>query len=443
MQEIMDELVSKGVSEHAMERIRYAMELDQTLSMLESKHHNYDPEKLIMDTLIYAVTFYDGDWAGVMEADLAMKMWSTRWWYNRRTSGMTPNGFDELEEADFLHRWIRALTYCEPMIITDVEAVKDEAPVEYAFLKANRVKTLVAVPFWRRPTGFLIVRNPKRYLTDVSILRMLAFVAVSSINEKRLMDSIRMQPTPDIIEKDTDVVINLLDELQIITSKGVLAGKNVKATKMSRLVAYMVLHEGRPKSVYDIARDLDEDVNQADKNVKGLVYRLHQKFNQISDHRLIVSDGKKYYRLNPELNVITDLKLFERCISEAKSSADPEIRGKLLKRAVDMYKTGPLPELGGEHWFTPTIAHYGAIFIGLVNQLLKHLDEAKAYVTISEYATQAIKVIPENPDMHYWLVHALNRLGLTEIAKSQLTAAKKILIEEDYEDLLARIDREN
>ena len=44
--------------------------------------------------------------------------------------------------------------------------------------------------------------------------------------------------------------------------------------------------------------------------------------------------------------------------------------------------------------------------------------------------------------MHYWLIHAMNHLGSPEMAKSQLMAAKKVLTEDDYQDLVGRLSEE-
>ncbi len=84
------------------EYIQYAQDVEQTLSQLESRLHNSDdPQEIIMDMLVAAVEFYDGDWAGIMEADLTMKIWSTLFWYNRKRQGMTPNSFGDIEEGDY------------------------------------------------------------------------------------------------------------------------------------------------------------------------------------------------------------------------------------------------------------------------------------------------------------------------------------------------------
>ena len=88
----------------------------------------------------------------------------------------------------------------------------------------------------------------------------------------------------------------------------------------------------------------------------------------------------------------------------------------------------------------PTIAYYGLRFAGVVNQLLTTLDRANDYVCILEYANIAVKALPKNAEMHFWLIYAITRLGAPEMAKSQMTAAKQILTEEDYTDLINRLN---
>lgn len=423
------------------EYIQYSLDVEQALSSLESGLHNSDdPEEIIMNMLVAATHFYDGDWAGIMEADLTMKIWSTLFWYNRTTGGMTPNRFGDIEEGDYLWRWIEALTQGKPMLITDIEDIRNESPLEYRFLKYNGVQSMIAVPFWKRPTGFLIVRNPKRYITRSSLLQMMAFVAVSSVNEKRLMDSTKLNLTPDIIKKDTDVVINLFDGLQIITSKGVLTEADLKSPKMGRLIVYLLTHDRFASAPLDIFNALwsDEDDSRANTNVKVLVYRLQQIFGLISDHRLVES-VRNGYRINPELNIITDLNIFSEYWNQAQVTADPFTKGNLLKKAMDMYKHGPMPTYADEHWFIPTVAHYSLRYMGVVNQLLATLDLAKDYVCIHEYANHALQVVPSNADAHYWLIYAMQHLGTPEIAMKQLQAAKRLLTTEYYNDLLKRL----
>lgn len=428
--------------ENQQEYIQYTQDVEQALSHLEmSLHNSDDPEEVIMRMLKAATAFYDGDWAGIMEADLTMKVWSTLWWYNRRTNGMTPNNFQELEEGEYLGRWIEALMHGKPMIVQNIEPLAETSPIEYHFLKENHVTSLIAVPFWKRPTGFLIVRNPKRYITRSSLLQMMAFVAVSSINEKRLMDSTNLKMVPDVIKKDNDVIINIFDELQIITAKGVLTEKDLKSPKICKMVVYLLLHTRRPASSHEIVCDLwpDDDLSKAGINVKSLVYRLQQMFGLISDYRLIESTSSGYW-INPDLNIITDLDIFEDLWNKAQVTADLQAKGHLLKKAMELYKHGPMDIYDGEHWFMPTVTHYSLRYAGVINQLLSTLDMANDYVCILEYANIALGAIPGNVDAYYWLIYAMNHLGMGEIARNELKAAKQALTDCDYADLLIRLD---
>lgn len=423
------------------EYIQYAQDVEQALSSLESHLHNTDdPEEVIMNMLSAATEFYNGDWAGIMEADLTMKIWSPLWWYNRNTDGMTPNRFQDIEDGEHLWRWIDALTHGKPIIISDIEEIRTSSPIEYSFLRHNGVRTMIAVPFWKRPTGFLIVRNPKRYIARSSLLQMMAFVAVSSVNEKRLMDGTKLTPSPEIIKKDTDIVVNLFSDFQVITSKGVLTEADMKSPKMSSLIVYLLLHNRAPVPSLEIFKELwpDEDDERANTNVKVLVYRVQQIFGLISDYRLIEST-KRGYRINPELNIITDIQMFEECWSQAQTTADLSAKGSLLKKAMDIYKHGVLPSLDGEHWLMPTVAHYSLRYMGVVNQLLSALDSVNDYVCIHEYANIAIQAVPGSADAYYWLIYAMNHLGTPEIARRELQAAKQALTDEDYQDILRRL----
>ena len=425
----------------AMEYSQYAQEVEQTLSQMEQRLHNSDdPERIIMDVLKAAAEFYDGDWAGILDADLTMKIWSMLWWYNRKTGDMSPNRFKDIEEGENLVRWIEALIHGNPVLIPDTEALAADYPAEYALLKDNGVRSMIAVPFWKRPTGFLVVRNPKRYLTRSSILKMMAFVATSSINEKRLMDRTRMTLKSEFIQKDNDILIRLFGGLQITTPKGVITEADLNSLKLVRLIAYLALNGKYPSPIRDIVNAVwpEGDADLDGKNLKYLVYRLQRIFSLISDHRLIESTGNGY-RLNTELNVILDVRIFEEYWRQAQITSDPYAKGCLLKKAMELYKHGVLPSLAGEQWIMPTIAHYGLRYVGVVNQLLASLEKAHDYVCIYEYANIAIQSLPGNLDAQYWLIYSMNRLGNQDIARNQLRAAEQVLTDEDYKELLHRL----
>ena len=422
--------------------IQYTQEFEQACSRVEEILSCCgDPQELVMKLLKEAVCFYDGDWAGILDADLTTKIWEPLWWYNRKRDGMTDNRFYDIHEGEHLHRWVNALSTGTPIKIEDIEDLTNTSPLEYAFLKGIGVKTILAVPFWKRPTGFMIVRNPKKYLQHTTLLKMMTSLVVSAVTEKRLRDSINLQVKPETIKGERDVVINLFGELQIITSKGILTENTLNSPKSCKLIAYLLFHMRRPASPVEIVRDLwpEDDLDRAGYNVKSLIYRLQQTFGLISDYRLIES-AKSGYWLSPELNIITDLNMFDEMLGRLHLTVDDDTRRQLLKKAVELYKSGPVEIYSKELWFLPTVAHYNLRYAGAVNQLMEMMDQSGDYISILEYANSARKNLPENPDVLYWLVRAMRKLGMGELARNELRAARGILSEEDYADLMKRLE---
>ena len=421
--------------------IQYTQEVEQIITHLEHNLHDTDdPDEIIMRVLTAATAFYDADSSSIIEADLTSKLWTKTYGYVCEDKEDTNIFFNEVQEGEYLLKWINSLKYGIPLIIEDRSTLAVSSPAEYEFLTYNKMDSLIAVPFWKRPAGFIVVRNPKRYKNQSCLLKMMAFIVVSSMNEKRLMDGAKLAMTPDIIKKDNDVVINLFDEFQIITKKGIITEHDLNSAKKSKLIVYLLLHTRRPASPYEITQDLwpNEDPSRANNNVKALVYRVQQKFSLISDYRLIECTPTGY-RINPELNVITDMKQFEDYWHLAQKTPNPTDKVGLLKNAIEIYKHGLLEEYVGEHWFMPTVAHYSLRYTGVLTELLSSLNEARNYISIHDYANTALSAIPGSPDAYYWLIYAMTHLGMREIAKNELRAAKQVLIENDYEDLVARL----
>lgn len=425
------------------EYLQYAVEVEQSLSHMEEKvHYSNDPEQIIMYTLKAATEFYDGDWAGIMEADLSMKVWSTLWWYNRKTDGMTPSLLDDFEDGEYLAHWFESISCGTPVIISNVEDLKDSSPQEYAFLKHNLVHSILAVPFWRKPSGYLIVRNPKRYTDRDSMLKMMAYVAVSSVNEKRLLDRLRRRTTPAIIQSERDIIINLFGELQIITMSGMITEKDINSQQIIRLIAYLLLHKARPASACEIFNDLwpEEDSVKAQKRIRNLVYRTQQLFGPISKYRLIEFTVSGY-RINPELRVYSDCRFFEECWHNAQLATTIKEKASILKKAIEMYKEGLCSDFYGVPWFAYTESHYSMRYEGIINQLLSILSEVADYGSIHQYANNALRLLPGSSTVYYWLIYSIQHLGAIEIARSELKAAKHALTEADYQDLISRLQK--
>ena len=259
------------------EYIVYAQEFEQVLSTLESHmHESDDSREIVLHTMKTACDFYDGDWTGFLEVDFGLGLWTPRIWYNAQTQGQSKTLLHEFESAECFHRWLGAMNENRAIIIPDVEQVKESEPLEYEFYKRQLCESLLAVPVKPRPTGFLVIRNPKRYIERSSMLQMLAFVILASLNEENLIKGLKLSITPNNIEHETDVIINLLGDLEIYTSNGVLREADLKSPLICKLLAYMLINK---KSV-SIPRRLTEalwpdDAIDADmsQKLRAVVFR--------------------------------------------------------------------------------------------------------------------------------------------------------------------------
>lgn len=332
----------------------YSQEIEKSLKLLEKHlHTSDDPEEIAMLTLKTVCDFYQGDWAGMIEADLDLNIWTPFWWYNVKDEDKTDVLMKEYESSEYLYRWVDALKKNYAIIVENAEDVKEICAEEYSIYQRLGVHSLMAVPVKPRPTGFLVVRNPKRYLHRSSMLQMLAFVALTTVNEKKSSDSSKRILSPERIQSDKDVIINLFGKLEIYTSKGVLKEDDFKSPKICRLVVYLLLNREKTHPPMEIIEELwpteDASSDALCNNLRGIIYRFRQFFSLISEYQLIESTPNGY-RLNPELHIMTDLQQFDKNLDEVALVEGTSRKVQLLKQTLAIYRGHVFESARSEHW---------------------------------------------------------------------------------------------
>lgn len=423
--------------------IQYAQEVEATLRRLEEHLHESDDSAEIIQTVMKtACRFYQGDWVGFLEVDLELGLWTPYVWFHPHGEDKTTQLLQEYESADFFRRWIDAMNDNSALCILSSDELPDAPPEELNLYHHLDIRKLLAVPVKPRPTGFLVVRNPQRYITRSSMLQMLAFVLLASINEQKLMQSLKMSLSPDNIEKDTDVIINVFGNLEIYTSGGVLRESDLKSPKICRLLVYMLLNRKVTIPAREIAEAIwAEEALESDnpgKNLRALIFRLRQSFSLISNYSLIETTPTGYC-FNPKLNIMTDLQLFEKYWDAVQQKNLVSDKVDILKQAVNLYKGDVLSSAAGEHWLIPTASHYNLRYLGMVNELLKTLADEKDFHDLHKYAAQALAVDQSYGMAYYWLIYSMVKMGASELAKTQLQIAQQNLVEEDYDELVEKL----
>lgn len=423
------------------EYVQYAIDMERSLHGLQKKLAACTSPKGIAFTVMRTVAdFYDAEWCGAIDVDMDLGVWSSYWWYSSEHGEMAAKRSKDLEMLDSYDRWVSSMQTHEPMVMTDVEEIKDSHPEEYEAYQRLDVHALIAVPFWMHSTGFFALKNPRKYKTQTGLIRLLSYAIVTSLNEHRLTESTKLSVTSPRISSDTDVYISLFGELKITTSKGILRESELKSPKISKMLVYLLLSRKSAVTPREVADAVwpDEDTDVPGKNMKSLVYRLQQAFSLISEYRLIESTPIGY-QLNTNLNIITDMQLFENKWSMALKATANEDKEELLKKLLDLYEGDLLHSASSEHWLMPTSLNFQYRYIGAVNELMKVLWEEEHYHHIHSYAAHALAIVPHNPDVHFWLIRSMCKQGHTEIARGEIRMAENRLLEEEYALLMKRL----
>ena len=426
--------------------VQYSIDYTKTMTALEKQLHSCeDPAVIAMDALKVGATFYEADWCGVIEIDLEMGAWAPVLWYNVAQHGMTVTAFKDLEETKNLERWVDALYACEPVIIPDTHALKDTHPEEYALYERCRADSVLAVPFWKNPTGFMIVRNPKRYNIDPyesGFLQALAFVTFNAITEQKLISRTQKAFSPESIKDDKDIIINLFGKLEIYTSKGVLTEEEISSPRICRFLVYMLLHGKHPVPPRTILEQIwpEEDAENAGTKIKSLAYRLQTAFSVISDTRLIISTLAGY-QLNPELDIMTDVQQFEDFWLQAQSAITMQTKLELLRKATEIYRGNIYETASSEHWLMAHELAYRYKCLGVYVEIMRMYYDLQDYTNVQRYAALALNIDKASVDAYYWMIRAMRQRDSLSMAKGELKMAEHILTDEEYAELLQKLEK--
>ena len=178
---------SEEFEQNNFDRIQCALDIVHIIDELESplQSRSAAPKDTAQRILEAACKFYDADWCGLIQVDLDLRLWTPFWWHNTGVEDKTTILTEEFESADFLDRWVLAVRKNLPMVIPDTTVVKDSHPTEYNLYQRFGIKSVMAVSLEPRPIALLAIRNPKRYLHQTSMLRVLAYALLASYNEQK------------------------------------------------------------------------------------------------------------------------------------------------------------------------------------------------------------------------------------------------------------------
>lgn len=417
------------------EEILFNYEFRVTLRELEMRLHTAEDTKfIVMETARTGCNFYKADWCGILIADRNTGIWSAKVWYNSITNRMSETLIGDSEFFEDFPHWVEALDRGIPIVIPDVEEVKNVCPAEYASYCRFQVKNVIGAPFGENPTGFLVVKNARKFKTYPDMAQMLAFVGLSQYYLGEFIND-----TGKAGAEAKKVRFNLFGTPSIVYRGTKTSFADYKAPMAWKLLLYL-LFSNRPKSALEIAGDLcQDDIENQAEHIRSTVYRIRDRLAQKIPDRMIRNDNG--YQLNPELDITTDAGEMEELWKAAQAEEDVFTKVDLLKKAVELYQGEIFKEYADEEWLNPHVNHYAVLYVEIVKALLETLLKEKDYPCIQEYAGKALHREVCNVDVYYSLIVALRRAGASAESKRKLLAAKEALTPEEYQKLEGRLNR--
>ena len=427
-------------SETELER-KYNSEFRETLVSLERKlHTTEDPSAITMEALKMVCAFHDADWAGILIVDRSAEMWSPAMWYDPELGEMGPTLFYEEEYFENFQRWVQALRTGKPIIVTDTTAA-DVPPDEAAQYERLAAHSVIGAPFGDRPTGFLVVRNPKRYPDKPDLVQMLAFVTLSSYYLLELENGIQMmREASEDNPADTDTVtINLFGVPEIITSTGQINEEIYHSENGWKLLTFLALKK-TPVPSRSIATAIwpEENLDLKSDNIRHIIYRFKSKLTFLQPNELLVNTVSGY-ALNPDVKIICDIDEFDRLCSQAENTLDVQRTIAYLKKAISLYRGDIYSKCSHEHWLMASVTHYQMKYLNILSQLMSLLSEVKDYQAIQEVALQAMRIMPGNVNACYWTTISLYQLGGKDAAQKVIESIKPKLTDEEYAELKEKL----
>ena len=106
-----------------------------------------------------------------------------------------------------------------------------------------------------------------------------------------------------------------------------------------------------------------------------------------------------------------------------------------------LYKGAMCSNYCTEQWAIGRFAQYEADFLNDMSELLRELDQSEDYLTIRDYAVDALEKSPHNERMYFWLIVSQIETHKSSIVPTDLKAAKKILDPDAYRSLVEHLQK--
>ncbi|MBR5313282.1 MAG: hypothetical protein IKU40_10425 [Clostridia bacterium] len=418
--------------------------LQYSIGSLELGLRNtFDPKQILNSLLHDAVEYYGADRAYILEADWHLGIFTNT--YEVCREGI-PSQSPLLQSIPFekIKCMEKALERNVPIVLSDAERIEKQKPEEYEFLKSLDIQRLIGAPMRKTyNSGFLCVDNPTRFTDEPDYLLLLAYVAISELNEITLREMVetyrRNIPTREV----NDVSINCLGRFEIITPKGTLCEEDFSSDLICAFFSYLVITKKKISSSREIINTVWEESAQGDPylQVKNAANRLRNILKRIEMESLVIPYHGTFI-LNPEFHVYTDLERLENVCKRMMGENDMTVLDGLYHDADTLYMGNLIPRIDYYHWLIPYSVHYDNLYLQAITRYIQILMKYQRYSEVQQVVVDNIAFFPQGNTMHYHLIWSLICQKNEYYANQQYQNSMEYLTDEQKEELTAYLGRE-
>lgn len=412
------------------------------LCLLEEQLRNLENSEDIIDGLLQGTAeFYGAARASVVEADWNLKIGLLTYEWCAEGVAHQKDMLQYLAVESF-PRWNEFLSLNRPVVIPDMEAIKDTYPDEYQFFKHYGVQSILAAPFSKRINqGYIAVDDPTRFQDDPTFLFIISYAVVVELNEIKLSQSIAAAQRASKYS-DHDVYVNCLGDLEIRNAKGTLTEDDLSSDLCMNLFALIITNMKRALKVERLAEALwpGDVMDNPYRSVSNIAYRLRRILGIIGLEDLIVGRHGTFV-INPVYNVYTDFDRFEDTCRRLETETNPKVQSELYQAAIELYRGDLFSKISYQHWLMPRTAYYHNIFLQIIKCYIERKIEQNDYYAAHRAVVDAMSIDPYDSNLNTDMVLIMHHKGGAELAKSFLQTSKQYMSEEQIASVLYLLEK--
>ena len=389
----------------------------QMLAIEKNLREIADSSPIINNLLSRLIFFYNADRAYVIEFDGNLMVGAVT--YEVYSQEQTDLVNIQYPQESTFSRWVQQIYSNQPVIIPDVEAIKDDSPAEYESLKKQNISSQLAIPFSKKYTiGFVCVDNPRRFATNTSFAFMVSYAIVAELNEIKLQASTEQLRKQLTTHQETELYVSFFGGLTICGAHGTLLGDQITADQCYQLLVYLLLHRKRVRPLRELADVLWPEAAVADpyRDIKNVVYRLKRFLVDVGLEDLVIGSSGSFI-INPKYIIFVDFERFEKAYVEFQTDSSLAVKATAFEIASSLYKGSLLPRIEHLHWVMPRVSYYQGLYLQLLKTIIQCEIDEGLYSSAQRHAITGLEIEPYDVDFKVASVvcmYAMNNRSLAD-----------------------------